>query len=138
MSSSIHGRLRTGAGSALLIAVAALRPAPARADEALRCTIPFSFTVNTRTLPPGTYRITKSDQGVLLVEDQTHGAFAMSSPLDGDQATGPKLVFHRYGDEYVLREVWTGYATAWELPEPPLGPSLPLRHAGNRRTMMAG
>ena len=28
-----------------------------------------------------------------------------------------KLVFHRYGDQYVLREVWTGEGVGRELPE---------------------
>jgi hypothetical protein len=107
-----------GAGAATLTAVLALAPTAAGAAD-LQCTIPFSFTVNTKTLPPGTYSVTSpAGQGLILVRDLTHGAFVLSTPLEGRQVTGAKLVFHRYGDQYVLREVWTGDGAGRELPEP--------------------
>jgi hypothetical protein len=31
-------------------------------------------------------------------------------------STSPKLVFHRYGDEYILREVWMG-SSGYQLPQ---------------------
>jgi len=91
----------------------------AAVSEELRCQIPFSFTVNKATLPPGTYRVDVDNQaGMVELRDMAHGAFALGIPFDDSGVQTPKLVFHRYGDEYVLREVWTGAGTGRELPEP--------------------
>ncbi len=107
-----------GFGSALLVGLATLLPSTARASE-VRCTIPFSFMVDAQTLPPGTYTISQeSTQGsVLLVRDLHHGAFAQSSPFMVDKGTHPKLVFHKFGDQYVLREVWMTATAGRALPE---------------------
>ena len=39
----------------------------------------------------------------------------MTSSVASAQATPPKLVFHKYGDEYILHEVWTGGTSGQEL-----------------------
>jgi hypothetical protein len=91
----------------------------AAASEELRCQIPFSFTVNHATLPPGTYSVgVDQEAGMVELRDMGHAAFALGIPFDDSRARDAKLVFHRYGDQYVLREVWTGTGTGRELPEP--------------------
>jgi hypothetical protein len=36
------------------------------------------------------------------------GEFALVNPLQSAQEVDPKLVFHKYSDQYVLRELWLG------------------------------
>ena len=100
------------------LSAASVRPVAAVSEE-LRCQIPFSFTVNKATLPPGTYRVdVDNEAGMVELRDMGHGAFALGIPFDDSSVRDAKLVFHRYGDQYVLREVWTGAGTGRELPEP--------------------
>jgi hypothetical protein len=123
-SSSVSGRGRGGwwrqgavAVTMMGLSVASVRPVAAASDE-LRCQIPFRFTVNKATLPPGTYRVdVDNEAGMVELRDMGHSAFALGTPFAESRVSDTKLVFHRYGDEYVLREVWTGTGTGRELPE---------------------
>ena len=100
------------------LSAASVRPVAALSEE-LRCQIPFSFTVNKATLPPGTYRVdVDAETGMVELRDMGHAAFALGIPFDESRVRDTKLVFHRYGDQYVLREVWTGTGTGRDLPEP--------------------
>jgi len=101
----------------LLLAV--LAPSHAGASE-IECEIPFSFVVNSRTLPPGHYRVSEMSAGVLYLRDLVHGAFAVNAPISDRHGIRPRLVFHRYGEDYVLRQVWTSATFGRELPEPRL------------------
>ena len=89
----------------LLAAVAALSVPAAQAGE-VRAKIPFSFTVNQKTLPPGTYNVS-NNSATLLVSGVHDGALAITNALLGDRSTGAKLVFHRYGDQYFFAQAWT-------------------------------
>jgi hypothetical protein len=125
-----HPRWVTRAVMATMVAVSAMSVRPASA-AALECRIPFSFVVNDTTLPAGTYRVDASAaQGLLEVRDMRHGAFALGIALDDRRTPETKLVFHRYGDQYVLREVWMGEGVGRELPEPPLERALTEGMAG--------
>jgi hypothetical protein len=124
-SSPVSGQGRGGwwRQGAVAVTMMALSAASVRkvaaASEELRCQIPFSFALNKATLPPGTYRVDVNNQeGMVELRDMGHGAFALGIPFDDSRVLGAKLVFHRYGDQYVLREVWTGTGTGRELPEP--------------------
>jgi hypothetical protein len=92
-------------GSALLVAVLGVLSVSAEAGS-LRCTVPFAFQVGDRSLPRGDYNV-ETEQAKIQIRGATTGALAIGNAL---QKTGnnPKLVFHRYGSEYVLSEVWTG------------------------------
>jgi hypothetical protein len=59
-----------------------------------------------------------AETGTVELRDMGHAAFALGIPFDEARVTDTKLVFHRYGDRYVLREVWTGTGTGRDLPEP--------------------
>ena len=100
-----------------VLVLAVLAPSRAGASE-IECAIPFSFVVNSRTLPPGNYRVSEMSAGVLYLRDLVHGAFAVNSPVNDAAGRRPRLVFHRYGEEYVLRQVWTTSTLGRELPEP--------------------
>lgn len=84
----------------------------------IRAKIPFDFTVADKRLPAGEYSIGRAHQSsgdiVLLISSVEGGgkAFRLTGPANTqkakDQAT---LVFHRYGDQYFLSEVWAAGTT---------------------------
>lgn len=130
-------------GWALRVAVAATMVAAsgmsvrAAGTEELRCQIPFSFVVNAKTLPPGDYHVDVDvAHGMVELRDLSHGAFALGIGLDDPRTPETKLVFHRYGDQYVLREVWTGGGSGRELPEPRLERALAEAAAGKPTARM--
>ncbi|HEY7512903.1 MAG TPA: hypothetical protein VIC87_00415 [Vicinamibacteria bacterium] len=93
-------------GLAFLAVVLAAASVPVDAAN-LQCNVPFSFQVGSATLPPGTYNV-GVNQSTLQIRGAVTGALTMGNRVENDANDSPKLVFHRYGDEYILREVWTG------------------------------
>ena len=80
--------------------------------------VPFTFAVNKKVLPPGPYSISSTGNTALMITGPTKGALTVSQRLESAGTDTPKLVFHRYGSEYILREVWTGAGVGRLLPEP--------------------
>jgi hypothetical protein len=104
-------------GLSALFAAGALA-ASSRAAEAadVRCQIPFSFMVRDTTLPPGVYTLSV-ESGVLFVRGVHQGVFALTESESGSD-TQAKAVFDKDGDEYRLRDVWTGGGSGQELLQP--------------------
>src|SRR5215471_17528914 len=83
----------------------------------IRANIPFDFIVGDKNLPAGEYLIgrARQDSDVLVIRGVkgNANAFRSTSPVNTealkDEAT---LVFHRYGDQYFLSEVWPAGANA--------------------------
>jgi hypothetical protein len=76
----------------------------------LRGTVPFNFTVGDRSLPSGEYTIKAVDQNIEAWYDPNgRGLFMVRTIPMGKEAemSVTKLVFHRYGDTYLLAEVWS-------------------------------
>ena len=87
----------------------------------VNCRIPFSFTVGSATLPPDAY--TMSTRGNALVIRGSHkAAIVLSTRMQSRVETGAKMVFDKYGDLYILREVWTGAGSGRELPRTKVNP----------------
>jgi hypothetical protein len=106
-----------GAGLAVLLGMVTLSaPAPVAAGD-IRANVPFSFTVNKKVLPPGTYTVSSSAAHSLVFRGGSAGAITLGQHAESSTLTSPKLVFHRYGDTYILREVWMGRASGYQLPE---------------------
>lgn len=108
-----------GAGAATMFGLLVLC-APVQAAD-VTAKVPFSFSVNKKVLPPGTYSVSTgtAGAGTLIVNSFGGGAITLSTRLESREATSPKLVFHRYGDEYILREVWMGAGSGHALPQSP-------------------
>jgi hypothetical protein len=109
---------RLRAGASLLVVLLALVAVVGEAAEA-KATIPFSFSVNDATLPLGTYAISSDPlkPGAIVVRGTTRVVIAITSPRYSSGDYSARLVFHRYGNDYFLRQVWTYGGRGHELRE---------------------
>ncbi|HEX3252672.1 MAG TPA: hypothetical protein VHS05_24750 [Pyrinomonadaceae bacterium] len=101
-----------------LLAVIALISAgvPAKAQSLqykLTANIPFDFTVMDKKLPAGKYSVSRAQQfnGDLVIQivsaDGRENVYRLTIPvITRDPAKEGMLVFHQYGDEYFLYEIW--------------------------------
>jgi hypothetical protein len=103
--------------AAALIAMFTAAASPSQAGQ-VSCKVPFSFAVNSaKTLPPGEYTLSSTGPlGTVLVRGASGGVFSTTNRLESRTETEAKLVFHKYGDTYILRQVWMGNGTGRELP----------------------
>ena len=102
--------LRTIATLGFLLMLTAL-PAYSQAEQ-LRANIPFPFIVGEKTLPAGTYRVegVRRDSKLLWVIQQRESrgtAVFITTPIRSVTQEEAKLVFHRYGEEYFLAQIWS-------------------------------
>ena len=76
--------------------------------------VPFAFQAGDKIMPAGEYRIQSasfSNEAVQVVgkSDGKSTAAVMTLPVERNgKAVSPRLVFHRYGNEYFLTEIWNG------------------------------
>lgn len=106
--------------SLLMIAASAVH---AQAERRAVIDIPFAFHVGDKTLPAGQYRIEPNRRGsdkawVIRRTDDSAGTVVMTIPTWTNKVREKtQLVFHRYGDQYFLSQVWTrGTGSGIELP----------------------
>ena len=91
----------------------------------LTANIPFDFSVAGKKLPAGKYWINRAQQSsgdtVIRISstDGHSNVTRFTIPIIGfNPAKDSALVFHRYGDEYFLSEIWpAGASTGRELPK---------------------
>ena len=78
----------------------------------MKVTVPFKFTAGHVQLPAGEYEVTSAGSwggSTLLVRNVNSSAesFVVSFSCSSKRpAADAKLVFHRYGQQYFLAEVW--------------------------------
>ena len=78
----------------------------------LKVNIPFDFNVGSKTLPAGEYSVKRLTQTSMLVMSadgkQSAVALTIGSTQQGanEQAAAERLVFHQYGNQYFLAQVW--------------------------------
>lgn len=74
--------------------------------------IPFDFIVNDKTLPSGKYTvraITSDGEGLRVSSYGKSSAVGLSrSVTDKSDNQKARMVFHRYGQQYFLAEIWSG------------------------------
>ena len=109
--------------AALTLFVTTLAVASAHAQSpssSQKVAIPFDFYAGAEKLPAGEYLVsTEASRTTMRIQrrDQSPGAYLSIRPIEGlriqDQS---KLVFHKYGEDYFLAQVWTaGRASGQEL-----------------------
>jgi hypothetical protein len=93
---------------ALLAATVNVAIATASAQTIAKANIPFNFRVGSTLMPAGEYRIEPTHGAVWInkVDGKSH-AVALAQTGNGSTAAPAKLVFHRYGENYFLRELLT-------------------------------
>jgi hypothetical protein len=94
---------------------AAAASANAQLINPMRAKIPFDFSVGDKKLPAGEYTFSRlsgsSDSKTMLVSNvdaSTHvfqSTFGTQVPTTKNEST---LVFHKYGDQYFLEQIWSG------------------------------
>lgn len=109
--------------AALTLFVTALAVASAHAQSPrsnLIVNVPFDFYVGAEKLPAGEYLVTEQGSRTTMRiqrRDQSPGAYFSIRPVEGREIQNQsKLVFHKYGEDYFLSQVWTaGRASGQEL-----------------------
>ena len=82
------------------------------AQTNVRANIPFSFTASNKTLPAGAYEIRRLGSGdtkMLVLQGREGGGSMIIGTNAMDTLKPPdksKLVFHKYGTQYFLSEIW--------------------------------
>jgi hypothetical protein len=87
----------------------------------LIASVPFEFMVGNATLARGVYRVSRGDSTTtLMLRGDRNGAIVMGqTAASRDNTEQPKLVFHRVGGQYFLREVRFLGNSGLDLPETP-------------------
>jgi hypothetical protein len=108
--------------ASLFLALTAVS-AQAQSRGTIEVQIPFDFIAGETRLPAGTYnikRISRGDEKALLVRSQDNRVTALVSTNSVEasaERSQARLVFHRYGEQYFLSQVWNaGSLAGRELP----------------------
>jgi hypothetical protein len=94
----------------------------AQSHTVVQADIPFNFVAGKSSLPAGEYVVRQLDSTPVFYLESREGKKWMLGPVNGAksadiQSTG-KLVFHRYGNTYILSEMWqTGSVDGFRLPK---------------------
>ena len=94
-----------------LILVVSAVPGHADDTKKIKVTIPFDFVVGTKQLKAGNYVVQSwgnSGDGALLFrsEDGDAQQIVFVVPVENNAGNHERLVFHRYGDEQFVAQVW--------------------------------
>ena len=104
MKRNIYGALAILA-AALIVSVPLVQ-----AQSRVNADVPFAFSLQDKAMPAGNYQIIARGQALEVRNlDTEHGQLLvkqMSVQSTKDQS--PKLVFHKYGDQYFLSQIWYG------------------------------
>jgi hypothetical protein len=91
----------------------ALVSANAQSTSIVRANIPFDFIVGDKTLPAGKYTVNSAASDGQALNIRTSGGKSLALVLthyaaERSQKRIARMVFHRYGQQYFLAEVWSG------------------------------
>jgi hypothetical protein len=115
---------KMGLVAAMIVIAASVSANAQSLNYRLTANIPFDFSVGSHKLPAGKYWISRAQQsnGDTVVQirstDLHSNVTRFTIPvLVSNPVKNSSLVFHRYGDEYFLAEIWpVGSVTGRELP----------------------
>ena len=78
--------------------------------------IPFEFSAGKAALKAGVYRVRRSSANLLVLRDSHGKSVILNAPLSIESKdNGERLVFHKYGEKYVLTQIWLTGETGRQL-----------------------
>ena len=81
-------------------------------SQLVTANIPFDFIVADKTLPSGKYTVRKATsdgQGLSISSRGGKSALILSKmAAENSKKRNARMVFHRYGQQYFLAEIWSG------------------------------
>ena len=78
--------------------------------------IPFEFSAGKSTLKSGVYSVRRSSANLLVLRDSDGKSVILNAPLSVESKDkGERLVFNKYGEKYVLTQVWLTGETGRQL-----------------------
>jgi hypothetical protein len=102
-------------GLRLVVCSLLLSTTSAYSQSAAEAYVPFAFKVGQAQLPAGNYELrAKADSDVVMIynRETRKGALALASVReDSPLHARRKLVFHSYGNQHFLAEIWGGADT---------------------------
>jgi hypothetical protein len=92
-----------------LVTLAAM-PAAAKSVDGMRAQVPFDFHVGDKLVRAGNYTVesmTADEQLIRISSGKEAAATTTNSGRERGNGEGrPRLIFHKYGDQYFLSAVW--------------------------------
>jgi hypothetical protein len=83
----------------------------------MKADVPFAFHVKNVELAAGKYLITRNGSLPLDLIENSRGVKATIMAVGAlDNKGTPRLVFHRYGDEFFLAEIWNTAGSGYKVP----------------------
>ena len=94
--------------SFLVSMATAAAPASAKSVDGTKAQVPFDFYIGDRLAPAGAYavRSLNDDESALRISNGRQGASVLTNNASEMGKPRPRLVFHKYGDQYFLVAVW--------------------------------
>ena len=92
-----------------ILMLAGVQNASAQIAYPVEFTTSFPFTVGAATVPAGSYTIRPDDDNpeMLLLTGSRASVFFQTESKDARQTPSKtEVVFNRYGDKYVLKDIW--------------------------------
>jgi hypothetical protein len=91
------------------ITFVAMAATPSHAQVLIKANVPFEFCAGQAVHPAGEYAITRGPSFSALVLSAGRRGIEIMLPKTTEwrNSEATKLVFHRYGDEYFLAEIWS-------------------------------
>ena len=94
-----------------LLLTAAVFAQMTSSQQLMKVNIPFAFGVQDQSLPAGQYLVftVTPERSIRIASvDGKHSAIVNTLPnYAKEPSTNSRLVFHKYGNEYFLAQVWT-------------------------------
>ena len=85
-------------------------------DKIMTANVPFRFYMGSTLMPQGAYRVNEFSQGAVVWINSAQGDATKAVTtfnVDGQKQTEPaRLVFHCYGQNCFLAEIWSGDSSA--------------------------
>jgi hypothetical protein len=96
-----------------LALAAAVVSANGQSSQLVTADIPFDFVVADKTLPSGKYSVGTTTSGsqalkISSLDGKSSVIRLSNSATDTSAKRKARMVFHRYGQQYFLAQVWTG------------------------------